>query len=441
MFGFLRSSSSDASYRQSYARCCSFQHLLTGVSSLPFLSYESILLYQYAVDAGFSPGPPAGTKNCCRLQTSAALADAEDAPFAEFCVRFGMLLAAIKVEDDVRDNGSMISRLARWTYRNRFRASFEYFEKLDPGFEDKIRGVIAEHLEYEKSSGQPALTDYVQPTASAFGYVFSLFATLFPEDNEAHRNQLQQLGSCVGAAIISFDCAVDWHSDKWHGQFNPLPSCDDIDVAIDFCGDQLIAAGWLCAESFSPRSRTARLLKERFQTLEKSCCSAKRPVVQSRLEKWGIWRQPGFAYSRCDAGCCEIFAVCEVCGACGEGGAVCGEAGCCAGEAPTIICCVPQSCVDCCICTDQGFCDDPRARRKEEERRREQLEQSLVSQEGVAQTALRPSGTVSILGERFRAKAESSWIDAGENVVVVEEDDFGLVVRRVPRSFERPQKA
>ena len=64
-----------------------------------------------------------------------------------------------------------------------------------------------------------------------------------------------------------------------------------------------------------------------------------------------------------------------------------------------------------------------------------------MSQEGVAQTALRPSGTVSILGERFRAKAESSWIDAGENVVVVEEDDFGLVVRRVPRSFERPQKA
>lgn len=114
MFGFLRPSFRDVEYRQAYARCCSMQHLEFGVSSLPFLSYESVLLYLLAVESGLNPGPPASTPTCCRLRTSARLRDDPDASFARFSAAFGVLLGLIKLDDDVRDEGRMMSRFAHW---------------------------------------------------------------------------------------------------------------------------------------------------------------------------------------------------------------------------------------------------------------------------------------------------------------------------------------
>jgi membrane-bound serine protease (ClpP class) len=55
---------------------------------------------------------------------------------------------------------------------------------------------------------------------------------------------------------------------------------------------------------------------------------------------------------------------------------------------------------------------------------------SLVGQQGVAVTALRPSGQIEVAGRRFEAKVEVGSIDAGEAVQVSGRTDFGLIVER-----------
>ena len=90
------------------------QHLEFGVSSLPFLSYESVLLYLLTTGCGLNPGPPETTPTCCRLRTSRLHREEPDSRFAQFSAAFEVLLGLIKLDDDVRDEGRLISRLAHW---------------------------------------------------------------------------------------------------------------------------------------------------------------------------------------------------------------------------------------------------------------------------------------------------------------------------------------
>lgn len=56
---------------------------------------------------------------------------------------------------------------------------------------------------------------------------------------------------------------------------------------------------------------------------------------------------------------------------------------------------------------------------------------ALLGEQGVAVTALRPSGQIEIGGRRFEAKVDVGTIDAGEAVRVCGRNDFGLIVERV----------
>ncbi|MCY2967107.1 MAG: DUF5685 family protein [Planctomycetota bacterium] len=102
MFGFLRGPPCDREYRQIYAGLCDFQRRNFGLESLPFLSYEATFLYQFAVDTGDCTPPPAGSPPCCRLGIRQS-AHHVDPILAEYCSSFGMLLASIKLNDDVRE--------------------------------------------------------------------------------------------------------------------------------------------------------------------------------------------------------------------------------------------------------------------------------------------------------------------------------------------------
>ena len=132
MFGFLRPPRFNKSYRQAYSRCCAMQHLIRGTTSLPFLSYEAVFLYQLAVDLGINPGPPIGTKTCCRLRKRRQDLSAADADFSSFAASFGLVLASIKLADDVRDEQSVIAKLAQWKLKKPIRASFDFFRNLQP---------------------------------------------------------------------------------------------------------------------------------------------------------------------------------------------------------------------------------------------------------------------------------------------------------------------
>ncbi len=56
---------------------------------------------------------------------------------------------------------------------------------------------------------------------------------------------------------------------------------------------------------------------------------------------------------------------------------------------------------------------------------------SLVGREGVAVSALRPSGQIEIAGRRYEARVEVGAIERGHRIVVRSASDFGLVVEEV----------
>src|SRR6185369_4928596 len=56
---------------------------------------------------------------------------------------------------------------------------------------------------------------------------------------------------------------------------------------------------------------------------------------------------------------------------------------------------------------------------------------SILGQQGVAVTMLRPSGQVDVGGRRYEAKVELGAVDAGDTVVVRGRTDFGLIVEKL----------
>ena len=55
-------------------------------------------------------------------------------------------------------------------------------------------------------------------------------------------------------------------------------------------------------------------------------------------------------------------------------------------------------------------------------------EQDKTGAQGRTLTMMRPSGKVSIEGIEYDARLKSGWADAGEEVLVVGLDAFGLIV-------------
>lgn len=174
MFGFLRPSCQSTAYRQAYARCCQYQRHHYGLLALPFLSYEAVLLYLLGIDSGSFPSPDADAPTCCRLRSRVGLGQMNEAPLGEFCASLGLLLAAIKLEDDARDGARPMSSVANWMLRRRFAAAQSYFETLDPQFAVTVQQHIADHLDLERPESEQTIADYSTPTANAFGHVFGL---------------------------------------------------------------------------------------------------------------------------------------------------------------------------------------------------------------------------------------------------------------------------
>ena len=281
MFGFLRGARDNRAYRQIYAGCCGFQHAWMGLETLPLLSYEAVFLYLIAVDARRFARPDQAAVTCCRLRRSGDRLHAVDPEVARFCAAFGLLLARIKLDDDVRDDRSLLARFARWRLRSRFARAFQYFHSLEPGFEDRVRSHIDRHLELEQSSTRLPMECYAEPTAAAFGHVFRLFHRVFdpPAPPTASSSSapsvpaavapqwLEDLGRAIGRAIIGFDCAVDWESDRRRGRYNPLRDRHAVNASWEHSRRALCQAGWMCQDAFGPGSLAMSTIQLTLQRL------------------------------------------------------------------------------------------------------------------------------------------------------------------------------
>jgi hypothetical protein len=271
MFGFLNPRPHSLQYRRVYARLCQHQHRHYGIWSLAFHSYEAVFLYQCAADAGAVNLENLPDIRCCRLLTRSLGHDAPDAEIGRFCASVALLLASVKLEDDLRDTHGIPARIARWTLRQRIEQSKSYFGRLDPRFGRNIAALLADHEQLENSKQSISLDRYVEPTSLAFGYVFGLMSRL-PE-MEQQRTLLVELGHKVGAAIIAFDCAVDWKRDRRRNEFNPLPDEQAVLDSLEQSDQYLSQAAILLRQNFGMRSQaagTVDAVRQRIQGIRES---------------------------------------------------------------------------------------------------------------------------------------------------------------------------
>ena len=445
MFGFLGQLRANRQYRQAYARCCSVQQREFGWQSLSLLSYESVFLYQLAVDAKAIPGPDADWPLCCRLRASGRLNHSADAGVARFCGAVGLLLASTKLEDDIRDGGSVLARMARWRLTRPIAKAHATLQTLDPEFPAPVEAAIRRHLALERTDRPLSLGAYCEPTATAFGYVFGLLAKLPSHRQELDHAVLVALGRHIGTAIIAYDCAVDWRSDRRRGEFNPLADEQSLEEALHESRHHLEQAGWLCQRAFGGGALTAWLLKTRFDRIPTNPPDDPRTGI---LERWGLSPQPRSVYlgMDCPGGdcdCCSDGCDCHDCPFCmqpcpsekSERGDE--------GEDATDRCMdrvrSTQSESDnpigaFCLAPFLAFCDccdyfcHPSKKRPAQAPSAKPTP-ALAGQTGEAVTPLRPSGKVRIAGKLYSAQAEASMISNGATVVVVDQGPFGLIVR------------
>lgn len=410
MFGFLRPARHHKTYRQLYAGCCGFQHARYGIETLPLLSYEAVFLYVLAADAGACRLPHEKDVTCCRLRRRGTRLHEVDTHLAEFCSSFGVLLASIKLEDDVRDDRSLVARLALWRLAKRIEQAKRCLSDSDRDFRHQLKSYIEEHLRLEQAGAPITLQEYAKPTAEAFAYVFGLFAQRLPADRRSE-SLLRGIGAELGRAVICFDCAADWQRDRQRNAFNPLPNRPAVEDALLASQQALSSLLWQCAEAFGLGSRAAAVVRATFDRVSGQVGCEESNQGQSRQRIAWRLRRGGFCDCDCDLSCCDGCDCTPGDGAAGLDAGVC-------------------SCYDCGYC---GWWGTPGGHSKEADEDLQQTDEkaSWVGKTGRTLGPLAPSGVVLIEDQRLPARSEHGWIDGDKQVVVVADGAFGVVVREM----------
>ena len=450
MFGYLKlprrsRCESKKQYRQVYASLCSSQRQKFGVRASILISYESVFLYQLAVDAGLVKCPAENTPTCCRLRNDWSNAWQTNLEAAEFANAFAILLARIKVEDDVRDSGKWLARGGNLFWSKAFRHANQYFDGVDGSLIARIERLIDEHIDLEHQSFSGSPEDYASPTANAFGLVFRCFAEHLSAklDEQVELSQVKpsqvdlfyKIGQGIGAGILLSDCVFDFQKDRRRGEFNPIKNLNRLALYQQAALKAFSQAGWDCEalamDDCWPVS--GAILKYAFDRIARfSTVLVEKPVRKlrpsRRLHRWSSMRA-GFC-DGCDCGGCD-GCDCGGCESCDCGG---GDIGADASSAPpcfhALFCC--EGC-ELCLC-------DPNSGKKsaktdsfntiESLKPDSVLDADVVDLVGVTDCPLNPSGYIVIDGERYPAKTNGEFIDAGQKVLVLSRSTFGFIVER-----------
>jgi hypothetical protein len=428
MFGFLSPRTRIPRWRQSYARVCQFQRRMFGVRSLPFLSYEATFLYQLLIDMQLLPPLPASAPECCRLRRLSNESPVVAAS-GEFVAAFGLLLAGIKLEDDLRDSGRWYNRFVELLERKPVRAARRWLDTAVPGLVGQVDTILDRHSELE-AARNASLISYMKPTGDGFGLLFRAsceHALLSTGQNIAASQslvaQFEQIGRHIGHAIIAWDCAVDAPRDRIDGTFNPLLRETSLATGYDVARLELARAAW----RLPPQSVCAQVLQ---QVVDRILHRSKRPAPAcspETRERWGWGRQSGFVYARCDV--CD---ACDGCTGCCDGLSCCAEGGngdCAAGP------CLPVW--TCCECLSVPCATREETRPQNSDPGNPATAPQglspyahLINTEAVASGDLNPAGYVRCGDQRVPARtALGNFVGSGTIVRIVQADGFGVVVQ------------
>lgn len=316
MFGFLGPESPTAAYRSVYSRCCQYQRKHYGLRSLPLLSYEAVFLYLLWLDASGRTADALSAQKCCRLRQLNERTDLQDSDVGLFCASVSMLLAGVKLEDDLRDGPSLRSRAASRMLRGPVRKARHYFDELDGAFTRAMCEALEEHASLEQFSGHMGLNTYAEPTARSFGNLFVLVSKL---NGARHGNEsLRRIGRHIGTSIIAFDCASDWYRDRESGNYNPLETPESIERALDMSRTNLAQAAALCRVEFGDSSQSGAVLGSIRKDLTAVTSTASAAPTLSQRLAFGLGAVASMAQSQSDSksddgSACGALICCSLC--------------------------------------------------------------------------------------------------------------------------------
>ncbi|MCA9141040.1 MAG: NfeD family protein [Planctomycetales bacterium] len=463
MFGFLHGPRNDKRYRQLYATCCSSLRDGMGFRALPFVSYEAIFACSIAVDVGLIPPPKADAVTCCKARRRHSVLHHSEAPTvaaaAGFSNALAMLLAGIKLDDDVTDSRSLLARLGRRAIASRVRAAHDFFTEQQADFPDQLRQCLADHDQLEHLAGGVGLDTYTRPTGDAFGLVYGILPVAIaracdtPIDDGLVMN-FRQTGRLVGQALIAFDCAVDYATDRKRGHYNPLRSHNEVRGALEYSQRKLIELGWHLGELIgfdsttillstrTVRHRVATLVMRKTDVLKRSSMAGNhsRSTVPTAFSFGPLRPRRGICDCPCDACLCDGIA-CDGCAGCGSEAATAGD--CCIGCTCPCECC----CDSICSSTTGSSGNESKTGVKDAA----PLGTTASGDTGKVVVALTPYGTVRLTNSSEGAtesaqsrdepaKSDSGVIETGEEVVVIRKEAFGLLVRRKPKIPDAPSE-
>lgn len=420
MFGFLSAAKHDPRYRQFYATCCQNHFENYGRLSTVFHSYEAVFLFALAADAGIVDPPAADTATCCKLTRRMRRNSLVGTETGRFLSAFAMLLGSIKLRDDVQDDSSVLAKIGSWTLRTPLRNAHDYFSELDADFSSKLDQILEKHQALESANPESvSLTQFQQATREGFGYLFGLFAGVF-SNSEKQLDELEEIGNQLGAAIIAFDCAVDWEMDQRKGSFNPLRSREAANAALQACKSSLAGMCWHLRNLGIQQGVSVAVVQRTFQRIGKLKWQAAAPKPRGLAFR-------KLALRRGDCDCCCPFDACSGCDCSGAGD---GASLCCQGPVTVPGCDVCCWSVDCCGC-------DSRSRRAGGSAGvtagHTGPPMSFVGQAARTIGPLNPSGLVKLGEEDFPAVSENGdWIEPDTAVIIVGHDQLGLQVRVQP---------
>lgn len=416
MFGFLRSSRDHRVWRQAYARCCQGLRRDYGLRVVPWLSYEAVALYLAAMDVRAVPPPGEAWPTCCRLRSIPRRAAAPDRAVVRYCSAAGVLLAGIKMEDDLRDDPTLAARMRARMLRGSVRRAEAELNAISPGLVERLRGEVTRHIAMEASRELVTLDAIVAPTSRAFGLLFEGVAGCCPSPTDEDRAALRRLGERLGSAIIRFDCAVDRERDARRGEFNPLRSAEEGEDSYDAALEDLHDAGTAWRMHVGSRSEIATLLERRIETLLRRSL----PSTSNRgaiAEQCQLRRDRRSVYAHMNV--CAVFECLE----------------CCVGFADCMTCCAPSRSHGCDCGTSTGcgcaFCDDLSS--SSSTKTADDPEEPFIGRKGKCITALAPRGMIRIGGVRRRAETNGETLAKGTRVIVIAAESNGLIVKRADK--------
>lgn len=205
------------------ASYCGLCHSLrTGFGPLAavFLNYEAQFLA--IITSAQREQPPNLAQTRCPFNAflkRVPILDDRDA--SKFAAAATMLLISERLQDNLRDESHLGSKILLWLFRTQIRNARQVL--LSMGFPCEYLDISTHNQRLVEAGNSPGLRACLEPTAFLVGEIFAHTGIIANVPSNSH--SLRSLGRAVGSLVTLTDACQDLHDDRLAGTYNPISAC------------------------------------------------------------------------------------------------------------------------------------------------------------------------------------------------------------------------